>query len=143
MMTSMKIENNFYIWNKKDKSEPLSEFFKTNELSCKCLNPSCEEQKASIELIMKLTEVRKEYGDSVVVTSGYRCASHQQALAASGKETAKNSQHVLGNAVDISAKDIEKLWLIAKKHFSARGKANSFVHLDVRKQALEWFYKKS
>lgn len=139
----LKIENNFFVWNKKDSVEILSEYFKSGEFSCQCSNIDCVEQKISLSLISKLTELRKSYGYPIKITSGYRCQKHQEALAAGGKETAKNSQHVLGNACDIWGKDLEQLWLLAKNLFNGRGKANTFIHLDVRSTPSEWFYKKS
>lgn len=140
---SLRIENNFFVWNKKDNAEILSEYFKSGEFSCQCSNADCLEQKISLSLIAKLTELRKSYGYAIKITSGYRCQKHQEALAAGGKETAKNSQHVLGNAADIWGKDIEQLWLLSKNLFNGRGKSNTFIHLDVRTTSTEWFYKKN
>lgn len=142
-LMALRIENNFFVWNKKDNAEILSEYFKSGEFSCQCSNTDCVEQKISLSLISKLTELRKSYGSAIKITSGYRCQKHQEALAAGGKETAKNSQHVLGNACDIWGKDLEQLWLLSKNLFNGRGLATSFIHLDVRVQTTEWKYKKS
>lgn len=139
----MKIENNYYIWNKKDTKESISQHFSTAEFVCQCSNDSCIEQKVNINLILKLEKLRNDYNLPIKITSGYRCQKHQEALAASGKETAKNSQHVLGNAADIVGSDMDRLWNLSDTYFSARGKAKSFIHVDLRNAIITWTYQKS
>jgi len=56
----------------------------------------------------------REYlgGKPVVITSGYRCAVHNRAVG-----DAKQSQHLLGNAVDIMVSDValHKVAVVSKK----------------------------
>lgn len=115
----------------------LSTNFYTTEFEC----PVGEYQQISVDLVSRLQRVRDEYNDSITVTSGNRTPEYQEQLAARGYKTAKNSQHVLGNAVDITARDMDKLLEICAKHFNAIGIARNFLHVDTRDdRPRRWSY---
>lgn len=138
----MKLEDNYYKFDKGTiEFFNDNKYFSTKEMECHCTKEECKEQKICKDLIDKLDSLRKEYKNPIKVTSGYRCEAHQKELAEGGKETAKNSQHVLGNAADISSKNIEKLYELCDKAFLCVGKAKSFVHLDLRNdRKRRWLY---
>lgn len=137
-------KNGYYIWKKGD-VYPFNKYFKTSEFSCQCKLSSCVEQKASKELINKLTQLRESINEPLSITSGFRCREHQEEIRRSGVSTvvAKVSTHELGDAADVkptrtSIKDFET---IAAKFFMAIGIAKTFLHLDLRSDKVRrWPY---
>lgn len=117
----------------------LSEHFSAKEFTCKC--GMCRDQRVSQDLINKLEEVRSIYGAPITVTSGFRCARHQQNLTKQGLQTAKHSQHVEGNAADITGKDLNSLYSACEQVFKAIGIAKNFLHVDTRiDKVRRWDY---
>lgn len=130
----------YYFWQK-GVNKPLSANFGTKEFTCQCSNSDCEWQMVSKELIEKLQRLRTNMDSGITITSGYRCEKHQAKLAMSGLQTAKNSQHVLGNAADISSSNLSRLHLLSKGHFKAIGVAKTFLHVDLRSDKYRtWTY---
>lgn len=94
-----------------------------------------------MDLIQKLERVRSKHGIPVNVTSGYRCQKHQDELAEAGYQTAKFSQHVLGNAADITSRNISGLLRLCEQEFEALGVGSTFLHVDTRVgKLLRWAY---
>lgn len=139
----MRSENGYILFDKKEDGA-LSSHFSMKEVRCRCNFNTCIEQKIAQELLDKLEQVRMTYGKPINITSGYRCPEYQKALAAGGKETATGiSQHELGRAVDLSAKDLSKLNADLDIVFDAIGQANSFTHVDLRNdRKRRWSYVK-
>lgn len=137
----MKIENGYFVFNKGDNIQ-LSPHFRSNEMQCQCQYPTCEEQRIAQDLINRLENTRNDYNDSVSVTSGFRCHQHQLDLGAAGAETATGlSQHELGNAADIKALDMDKLFKSAENNFQAIGVSKRFLHCDTRSDKIRrWTY---
>lgn len=140
---SLTRENNYYCWDKGETNK-LSPSFVTTEFACKCSYPSCKQQLISVELVEKLQKVRETLGVPVKITSGYRCAEHQAYLATQGFETAPGiSQHVLGNAADVTSSKIYSLGNLLKEQFKAIGEASNWFHVDTRAdRSRYWIYKK-
>lgn len=68
--------------------------------------PGEKELKQLNKLIKTLLQpIRDAYGSSIYVNSGYRCEELNKLLKGS-----KTSQHVKGEAADITCDDNEKLW---------------------------------
>lgn len=136
----------FYFWQKGDEAQ-LSPNFKTTEMACHCANPTCRDQRIRKDLMYRLEQTRAAYGAAVMVTSGFRCHEHQEALKAAGVETAKGvSQHELGAAADIKGKDMLDLEAVVQPFFSAIGVARAFIHVDCRPPHSDnskrlWYYK--
>lgn len=134
----MKQDDVYFIWNKTDRPEYLSNYFQTIEFSCKCKSENCVEQKISKELIDKLTVLRQAVKSPMRIHSGFRCKEHNEKVGG-----VKNSQHVLGNAADVStsAHTPYTLLPIAESIFDAIGIAQNFLHLDTRKdKKRRWKY---
>lgn len=135
MSETIKTQNDYYIWNKGENIW-LNNWFKTKEFECRCSHKDCVEQKISIELVNRLTEIREEVGSPMRVTSGFRCSAHQEDIRKSGTSTvvAKKSTHELGNAADISVSRLTtpELVLVAAKKFKSIGIAMNFIHVDLR-----------
>jgi len=114
-----------HVWKTGD-SIQFTENFSSKEFEC----PSAKEHIISKNLVNKLQELRTRYGKSITITSGYRSAEHNTKVGG-----VKNSQHVLGLAVDLTAKDLNKLYDLCCEIFSAIGdgrKKGKFIHVDVR-----------
>lgn len=139
----MRFENGYVFFDKKEEGA-LSPHFSMKEFRCQCHFNTCSEQKIAQELLDKLEQVRIAYGKPIKVTSGFRCHEHQLALAAGGKETATGiSQHELGRAADLSGKDMELLDKECSTMFPAVGRANTFIHVDLRNdKKRRWLYQK-
>jgi uncharacterized protein YcbK (DUF882 family) len=114
-------------------TELTSNHFKANELRCHCSKCKTQEpNKINHEALTALERVRTELGESMVITSAYRCCNHPD-------EVKKKSpgQHNQGFAFDVSvgwgAKRIRITELALKHGFKGFGFSNSFLHLDYRK----------
>jgi len=130
----MRQNDKFYLWQKGDKSF-LNEYFSCLNFDCKCDYDDCVDQKISIELIEKLSELWKRQG-RIEITSGFRCEKKQRDIQKSGISTvvAQKSAHEIGLAADIRSPD--KLLALLKKDieelFMNIGYAINFFHVDVR-----------
>lgn len=67
-------------------------YFSYDEFACKC---GCGFDSVSKELVDVLTGVRQHFLAPVIITSGCRCAAHNDRVGGS-----KRSQHVMGRAAD-------------------------------------------
>jgi uncharacterized protein YcbK (DUF882 family) len=127
-------KDGFYIWPKGRAHSRLSKFFMPAEFECHCTG-DCGEQRISIELIRRLDEVRAELGEPISVTSGYRCEDRQEQLRGLGLKTVaagNRSQHELGNAADLTTKNMAALESLLSSKFDAIGVAKKFLHVDMR-----------
>jgi uncharacterized protein YcbK (DUF882 family) len=68
-------------------------YFTKDEFKCK----HCGENEMSDEFITKLDKLRSNCGFPLIVTSGYRCPTHNQAVSTTGP----NGPHTTGRAVDL------------------------------------------
>ena len=119
------MDNEFFEWTTGQNIQ-LSPHFNSSEFE----SPDCDKHKISVNLINKLESLRCEFGKSITVNSGYRSKEHNAKVGG-----VENSQHVLGRAADITAKDLDKLHELCLKLFSAIGdgrKKGKFIHVDVR-----------
>lgn len=144
MSQTVKIEDNYYVWNKGEFLW-INNWFKTKEFECKCTNKECIEQKISVELVKRLTAIREYTKSPMRITSGFRCTKHQEDIRNSGVSTvvAKKSTHELGNAADISVSSltVPNLVLVVEKQFKSIGIANNFIHVDLRDDKIRrWKY---
>ncbi len=117
--------SDFYEWSSGEDIQ-----FTTNFNSSEFESPDCEDHKISVELIDKLQQLRDKYGKSITITSGYRSKEYNAKVGG-----VENSQHILGKAADITAKDLDTLYDLCLELFSAIGdgrKKGKFIHVDVR-----------
>ena len=88
---------------------------------------------------LKLQELRRQVGQRLKINSAYRTPEHNKAIGGSPK-----SQHLQGNAVDISIRNLKGITVnefanIAERvGFDGIGKYHTFVHLDVRGKRARW-----
>ncbi len=107
----------------------ITEHFNLREFQCK----HCGQVKISSKLVSKLEVLRRKLGVPFVITSGYRCPTHNANVGG-----AKNSYHVQGLAADVACPKgftVEQFAQICQDHgFTGVGAYTSqnFVHVDVR-----------
>ncbi len=124
----------------------LSPSFKLNEFDCSCNRPECDETFVDSHLISLLQIVRDRLNQPLHITSGFRCAPHQEDLRAQHLETARGiSTHELGLAADFKAdgKTGEELALVASMAgFRCIGVGPHWIHVDLRDDRdRRWNYK--
>lgn len=113
--------------------------FDIEEFACPC----CGEAKMDAVFLSAIDRARDVAGVPFVINSGYRCASHNEAVG--GKPT---SSHTRGMAADIKAVDSRSRFKIMEAlvevGFNRIGVANSFIHADVddsKSPDVMWVYK--
>lgn len=89
--------------------------------------PSAEVVKNLEILVEKILDVaREELGQPIYVNCGYRCEEVNKLVGG-----VKNSQHILGKAADIWAKDMKKLWeILSKMDFDQLIRYKTFYHIS-------------
>ncbi len=106
--------------------------FSLKEFGCSC---GCGKNKVNPELLEALQEVRDFLGESMKITSGYRCEEHNMAVGGT-----PSSSHLIGWAADIAvpsssyAYDImEALFETKKFHRIGYGKMGGqlVLHVDI------------
>ena len=115
-------------------------YFTYSEFDCPSLEGSGK--KVSDELINMLDIVRKKYGKSITINSGYRTSEHNEKVG--GKP---GSSHIKGLAVDIAcgnSTDRFKLeGILREVGFKRIGMGSTFIHVDIDKdksQNVLWTY---
>lgn len=102
--------------------------FHPSEFACRC----CGEVAVSDRLLDLLQRLRTTMGAPLIVTSGFRCPSHNKAVGG-----APASQHMRGTAADVvtAGHDVPHMLKLAED-FGAGGLGEyprqGFVHIDVR-----------
>jgi hypothetical protein len=91
----------------KNIGEKIMKHFTEKEFRCKCCGSVGSPQtaaniKALVNVVLDPT--REKLGKPIVVNSGYRCQKHN--LEVGG---VKNSQHMVGEAADITCADVPRL----------------------------------
>ena len=110
-------------------------YFEMKEFACKCcgqLPPSAEQNlQALVEHV--LDPARERLGMPITVNSGYRCPAHNKAVGG-----VKNSQHLKGEAADITCADNKKLAEIIEQldNFDQLIVYPTFLHVSYKRQGV-------
>ncbi len=123
----------------------LTRNFNKTEFECNDGSPMPDDVLQNIvELANNLQILRDYIGKPLTVTSGYRSPEHNTRIGG-----VPNSQHLLGKAADLVAKNLtaKQLSLIVEK-LTEKGEIaeggiglyNGFVHYDIRGERTRWNY---
>ncbi|NIV12142.1 MAG: peptidase M15 [Aliifodinibius sp.] len=100
-------------------------YFKDEEFKCPC----CGKFVISSSLKFKLNHARHIANIPFIITSGYRCLAHNEAIGKS-----PTSSHLKGHAVDVSVKSSRDRYKILEgaihAGFNRIGIGKDFIHLD-------------
>lgn len=113
----------------------LSEHFDASEFACKC---GCHGLHNGADINPRLVQVleraRKIVEKPLVISSGYRCPNHNDAVGG-----VSNSQHTLGNAADVLF-DNPPVLAMAAEYAGADGIGiyEWGCHIDVRGEKALW-----
>ena len=113
-----------------------SKHFAKYEFICKC--GKCRSVEMDPHIISILELVRKHFSKPVIITSAYRCPTHNKNVGG-----APLSKHVQAIAVDIKVKDVNPsvVYKFVDETFPYSlgvGSYNSFTHIDVRETKARW-----
>ena len=104
-------------------------YFKREDFACK----HCGENKIDDQLISSLDELRSRVGFPLIVSSGYRCPAHNQAVSSTGP----NGPHTTGRAVDLAVSHDKAYWVLREAFnmgftgIGVNGKGSGrFIHID-------------
>ncbi len=126
----------------KDGARQLAPGFKVREFRCR---DGSDAIMIDQTLVVLLQAIREHFGKAVVITSGYRTATHNTAVGG-----AKSSQHLLGRAADIQVADTtveavaayaESLmpdWGGVGRYPVKAGCTKGWVHVDTRPNKSRW-----
>jgi uncharacterized protein YcbK (DUF882 family) len=125
------------------KGNIIMTFFTADEFECKCKRPKCsgKTSKLNLKLLKWVESARVAIGVPITVTSGIRCKDHNLDIGG-----ATFSQHMLGNALDLTCKKMDELYEFAKSSTvitgvgDGRSKGN-FVHVDVKPIKIRRFWR--
>lgn len=107
----------------------MNNYFSESDFKCKC---GCGQGEWNPRLKNILNEFREFLNTPVIVTSGYRCPTHNSKVGG-----AKNSYHVKSMAVDIVVRGYtgpqlyQQLMRFGRDKFGGVGIARTFLHLDL------------
>lgn len=116
----------------------MAKYFTDDEFACKCGCNEMPEGGMHPRLIEVLDAMREALGKPLIVTSGYRCPMHNEAVGG-----VPNSFHVQGVAADVTYEgvDVHHLGKLAEAA-GADGigiYAGGWVHVDVRGEWARWW----
>lgn len=113
----------------------ISPHFDRKEFACSC---GCGFDTADVELIEILEQVRQYFMRPVTITSGCRCAEHNNAIGGSA-----NSQHLYGRAADfkVDGHSPFEVYSFLEGLYPNQygfGLYSSWVHADSRNTKARW-----
>ncbi len=113
----------------------LTANFSRHEFKCKGLDCCGGSDPINIYLVKNLQNLRDMVGKSLIITSGFRCRKHNEAIGG-----AHNSQHIYGDGADVkvpTGMTPDQLKELAERipafKLGGIGLYSTWVHLDVRK----------
>lgn len=111
----------------------LSENFNLMEFQCR----HCGSVMIDPELVRRLQQMRDRFRRPIVITSGYRCPTHNRAIGG-----VPGGQHERGTAADIRVVGIDpnSVAAVAESYFSdgGLGRYRTHTHVDTRGSRARW-----
>jgi len=124
------------------KSGYITKNFRRDEFACK----HCQRNEIKESFVRQLQVARDVLDMPMIITSGYRCPEHNQALVDAGSAV-EESAHVKGIAADIRCGGADKRFklieALLEAGFSRIGIGFNFVHVDAdesKPQESCWVY---
>lgn len=121
----------------KEGTKKLSKNFKIREFKC---NDGSDTIFISDELVSVMQDIRDHFGRAVYITSAYRTDFYNKKVGGS-----YYSKHKYGMACDFTVSGIKPT--IVQKYLSEKypdkygiGYADTYTHIDVRKDCARWTY---
>ena len=120
----------------------LTEHFSRAEFACRGKDCCGGSAPINLNLVAALQELRSKLNAKLVVTSGFRCRTHNSTIP----NAASTSRHLFGLAADIACPEgmtMDDFLAAARQmpEFKGIGKGNGFLHLDIDgDQRREWNY---
>ena len=121
----------------------LTKNFNVKEFDCKDGSNTPPDVRFNLQVLANNLQVLRDHIDMPIhINSGYRSPSYNERIGG-----VKNSQHLLGNAADITTKKyssgglaavIEKLIEEGKMKQGGLGIYPGFVHYDIRETKARW-----
>lgn len=114
---------------------PFWNDFKRGEFACRC---GCGFDTIDAELADVLYDLRRFFGQPVIINSGCRCIAHNDRIGGS-----KNSRHTTGQAADITVlgESASAISGHLKKTYPKKygiGKYTAWTHIDIRPEKARW-----
>lgn len=113
--------------------------FKPSEFKCRCKRAECDAPEIDKAFLAKLEELREKWGRPLVVTSGLRCAWHNDQIKGAPK-----SMHLVGKAADLKTANLNEaraLHALAESlGFGGVEIGRGFIHVDTGPKR-DWVYK--
>jgi zinc D-Ala-D-Ala carboxypeptidase len=133
-------------WNDPERNMPIKseiKYFKMSEFDSPDL-PGSGKENMNMDLVHRLDQARSLAGVPFKITSGFRTKKYNLDLEKRGYHISKKSQHLKGNAVDISTPNSSSRYKIMRSlmdvGFTSFGIGESFIHVDTRSQEVVWDY---
>ena len=104
----------------------LSKHFNRSEFACSCCGKEDTVDHALIEL---LEDVRENFGQPVIITSGHRCVWNNERIGGSA-----GSLHLKGRAADFIVKNVdpEDVASYLEDKAPGLGRYSTWTHVDTR-----------
>lgn len=141
----MKFKKNEW-WKDPQRNMPIKnelKYFKIEEFDSPD-EPGSAKDHMNMNFVHQLDECRAFAGIPFKITSGYRTQKYHNDLKKRGYKTSEKSQHLLGNAADISTPDsmtrYKVLNALIRQGFRSIGIGRSFIHVDTRTHGVCWTY---
>jgi len=125
----------------------LTKNFSKSEFECKCGCVMPKNVLENIKLLAKQLQIIRDYvGQPIKINSAYRCPYYNDNIV----KGAKNSQHKLGKASDITIETFEPNdvsdivenmltnEMLPSFYIGGLGRYRTFTHLDIRNYKARW-----
>ena len=116
-------------------------YFKESEFACRCCGQLPPSERENIRALVDnvLDPARQAFGGPVYVNSGFRCEKHNAEVGG-----VKNSQHLSGEAADITCSDNRRLTEIIEANgrydqlirYMNRDGSIRFIHVSWKRQGV-------
>lgn len=121
----------------------LSNNIMLHEVRC---SDGSDEIKIDDAVIIFAQQIRDHFKKPLTITCGYRTVAYNEALIRKGYKASRNSQHLVGKALDIEVKGVSPatLYKYADSLIGSKGGVGIYswgCHIDSRGYKSRWDYR--